>query len=86
MGATSLAYCPRNELLISGGKKGDITVHDIRQRTIVNTFQAHESAIRTLSINLENGSLISGGTDGDVKVRLSFLVCFVHVQPLNIQL
>ncbi len=52
-------------MLLSGGKKGDIAVIDLRQRQVVASFQAHERSVRALSI--VNGKLLSGSVDEDVK-------------------
>lgn len=38
-GASSLAYAPQHQLLISAGKKGDICIFDVRQRVLRHRFQ-----------------------------------------------
>ncbi|KAJ3327530.1 Epsin-3, clathrin recruitment and traffic between the Golgi and endosome, partial [Gonapodya sp. JEL0774] len=89
-GAYSLAFSMRHQLLISGGKKGDIckfeeepgllrlrnplsaitetAVFDVRRRALVNTFQGHQLMVKTLTVDEDNDVLVSGSTDGDVKI------------------
>jgi WD40 repeat protein len=38
-GASSLAFAPQHQLLISAGKKGDVCIFDVRQRTLRHRFQ-----------------------------------------------
>lgn len=38
-GASSLAYAPQHQLLISAGKKGDVSIFDVRQRILRHRFQ-----------------------------------------------
>lgn len=45
-----------------------LDIFDLRQRLVLNTFQAHDSAIKTLAIDEESDVLISGSTDGDIKL------------------
>lgn len=42
-GASSLVYAPQHQLLISAGKKGDVCIFDIRQRTLRYRFQVSYS-------------------------------------------
>jgi WD40 repeat protein len=41
--ARTLCYLPRNQLLLSGGVKGDICVYDMRQRTIMTTLEGQHT-------------------------------------------
>ena len=40
-GASSLVYAPQHQLLISAGKKGDVCIFDVRQRTLRHRFQVN---------------------------------------------
>lgn len=42
-GASSVAYAPQHQLLISAGKKGDVCVFDVRQRTLRHRFQVRDN-------------------------------------------
>ncbi|XP_034938961.1 dmX-like protein 2 isoform X2 [Chelonus insularis] len=67
-GASSVILAPQHQLLISGGKKGDITIFDVRQRQQRHRFQAHESAIKCLALDPHEEFFVSGAGDGDIKV------------------
>nr|XP_034195927.1 dmX-like protein 2 isoform X3 [Osmia lignaria] len=67
-GASSLILAPQHQLLISGGKKGDINIFDVRQRQQRHRFQAHESAIKCLALDPHEEFFVSGAGDGDIKI------------------
>lgn len=68
-GATVLQYAPKHQLLISGGRKGYICIFDIRQRQILFTFQAHESAVKALALDPSEDYFVTGSAEGNMKVR-----------------
>ncbi|KPM03004.1 DmX-like protein [Sarcoptes scabiei] len=67
-GASSIAYAPLNQLLITGGKKGDVFVFDIRQRIEKHHFQAHDSAVKCIALEPNEEFFATGSADGDIKV------------------
>lgn len=67
-GCPAIVYAPHHQLLISGGRKGEICIFDIRQRQMRHTFQAHESAIRCLAMDPEEEYFVTGSSEGDIKV------------------
>jgi WD40 repeat protein len=68
-GAHSLAYSPRHQLLVSGGKEGDLCVFDLRQRVLLRTIsRAHALNIKCLALAPDESLLASGSTDGAVRV------------------
>lgn len=67
-GATVLQYAPKHQLLISGGRKGYICIFDIRQRQILFTFQAHESAVKALALDPSEDYFVTGSAEGNMKV------------------
>ncbi|XP_050759340.1 dmX-like protein 2 isoform X6 [Gymnogyps californianus] len=67
-GATVLQYAPKHQLLISGGRKGYICIFDIRQRQILYTFQAHESAVKALALDPSEDYFVTGSAEGNMKV------------------
>jgi WD40 repeat protein len=71
-GASALILAPQHQLLISGGKKGDINIFDVRQRQQRHRFQAHESAIKCLALDPHEEFFVSGAGDGDIKVNDHF--------------
>ncbi|KAJ1569659.1 regulator of (H+)-ATPase in vacuolar membrane, partial [Cladochytrium tenue] len=66
-GAYSLAYSARHNVLVSGGKRGEIFVFDVRQRSIRRSLTAHENTVKSLAVDDENGILVSASTDGEIK-------------------
>ncbi|NWI51332.1 DMXL2 protein, partial [Tyrannus savana] len=62
-GATVLQYAPKHQLLISGGRKGYICIFDIRQRQILFTFQAHESAVKALALDPSEDYFVTGSAE-----------------------
>nr|XP_016852002.1 PREDICTED: dmX-like protein 2 isoform X2 [Anolis carolinensis] len=67
-GATVLQYAPKHQLLISGGRKGYISLFDIRQRQALHTFQAHDSSIKALALDSSEECFCTGSAEGNVKV------------------
>jgi len=67
-GATVLQYAPKQQLLVTGGRKGFVCVFDIRQRQLLHTFQAHDSAIKALALDASEDFFVTGSAEGNVKV------------------
>uniref|UniRef100_A0ABM5EYN0 DmX-like protein 2 isoform X1 n=1 Tax=Pogona vitticeps TaxID=103695 RepID=A0ABM5EYN0_9SAUR len=67
-GATVLQYAPKHQLLISGGRKGQVAVFDIRQRQALHTFQAHDSSVKALALDASEECFCTGSAEGNVKV------------------
>ncbi|KAM6980292.1 dmX-like protein 2 isoform 2-T2 [Aplochiton taeniatus] len=67
-GATVLQYAPKQQLLISGGRKGFVCVFDIRQRQLLHTFQAHDSAVKALALDSSEDFFVTGSAEGNMKV------------------
>uniref|UniRef100_A0A673ZKR2 Dmx-like 2 n=1 Tax=Salmo trutta TaxID=8032 RepID=A0A673ZKR2_SALTR len=67
-GATVLQYAPKQQLLISGGRKGFVCVFDIRQRQLLHTFQAHDSAVKALALDASEDFFVTGSAEGNMKV------------------
>lgn len=69
-GATVLQYAPKQQLIISGGRKGFVCIFDLRQRQLLHTFQAHDSAIKALALDASEDFFITGSAEGNMKVRV----------------
>ncbi|KAK6180445.1 hypothetical protein SNE40_012599 [Patella caerulea] len=67
-GSPAVIYAPQHQLLISGGRKGEICIFDLRQRQLRHTFHAHDGPIKCLTIDPEEEYFITGSADGDIKV------------------
>uniref|UniRef100_A0A3B5MLN0 Dmx-like 2 n=1 Tax=Xiphophorus couchianus TaxID=32473 RepID=A0A3B5MLN0_9TELE len=66
-GATVLEYAQKQQLLITGGRKGFVCVFDIRQRQLLHTFQAHDSAIKALALDPFEDFFVTGSAEGNIK-------------------
>ncbi|KAJ3063584.1 regulator of (H+)-ATPase in vacuolar membrane, partial [Rhizoclosmatium hyalinum] len=67
-GAYSIAHTNKYQSIVAGGKKGDIFIFDVRQMKHRKTFKAHDTTVKSLFVDEENGLLISGAAGGDIKV------------------
>ncbi|XP_076849811.1 dmX-like protein 2 isoform X3 [Brachyhypopomus gauderio] len=77
-GATVLQYAPKQQLIISGGRKGFVCIFDIRQRQLLHTFQAHDSTIKALTLDANEDFFITGSAEGNVKVWNLQGHCLMH--------
>ncbi|KAF9182064.1 regulator of (H+)-ATPase in vacuolar membrane [Haplosporangium sp. Z 11] len=66
-GGYSLAFSKRHQLLVSGGRSGEICIFDIRQPKLLHTIQAHDMHVRSLYIDEAGLTLCSGSAEGDMK-------------------
>ncbi|KAF9136164.1 regulator of (H+)-ATPase in vacuolar membrane [Mortierella sp. 14UC] len=66
-GGYSLAFSKRHQLLVSGGRNGEICIFDIRQPKLLHKIQAHEMHVRSLYIDEAGLTLCSGSAEGDMK-------------------
>ncbi|KAJ8380975.1 hypothetical protein SKAU_G00017530 [Synaphobranchus kaupii] len=67
-GATVLSLAPKQQLLISGGRKGWISILDLTQRHQRQSFQAHDSPVKALAVDPTEGCFISGSAEGNIKI------------------
>ncbi|XP_075692421.1 dmX-like protein 1 isoform X2 [Rhinoderma darwinii] len=67
-GATVIAYAPKNQLLLSGGRKGLICLFDLRQRHQRHAFQSHDSAVKAIAVDTTEEYFITGSAEGNVKI------------------
>ncbi|KAM4710002.1 dmX-like protein 1 isoform 2-T2 [Discoglossus pictus] len=67
-GATVIAYASKQQLLISGGRKGFTCLFDLRQRTQRHVFQSHDSAVKAIAIDATEECFITGSAEGNIKI------------------
>uniref|UniRef100_A0A8C1RDL7 Dmx-like 2 n=1 Tax=Cyprinus carpio TaxID=7962 RepID=A0A8C1RDL7_CYPCA len=67
-GATVLQYAPKQQLIITGGRKGFVCIFDIRQRQLLHTFQAHDSTIKAMAMDSTEDFFVTGSAEGNMKV------------------
>lgn len=70
-GASSIVFAPLNQILITGGKKGEVFIFDMRQRIQRDRFQAHEGAVKCIALDPGEEFFATGSSDGDIKVCCS---------------
>ncbi|TRY64794.1 hypothetical protein DNTS_004401 [Danionella cerebrum] len=76
-GATVLALSGAHQLLLSGGRRGGVCVFDLSVCVQRRSFQAHESAVKALSVCSDESCFISGSAEGNIKRRhISFVRMF----------
>ncbi|KNC82863.1 hypothetical protein SARC_04863 [Sphaeroforma arctica JP610] len=66
--STSLAYASGRQALLSGGKRGDLTLFDIRQRRILHRFNAHDGPITSIAVDKSEQTIFTGSADGTVRI------------------
>ena len=72
-GGTSLLYAEQHQLLVSAGRKGDVCMWDLRQRTLRHRIaQAHDSsaAVKCMALDPNEEYFVTGSADGDIKVSI----------------
>ncbi|XP_068103218.1 dmX-like protein 1 isoform X2 [Hyperolius riggenbachi] len=67
-GSTVIAYAPKTQLLISGGRKGFTCLFDLRQRQQRHNFQSHDSAVKAIAVDTTEEYFITGSAEGNIKV------------------
>uniref|UniRef100_A0A668A5W7 Dmx like 1 n=1 Tax=Myripristis murdjan TaxID=586833 RepID=A0A668A5W7_9TELE len=80
-GATVLSLAPRQQLLITGGRKGWISVLELPHRHQRQSFQAHDSPVKALAVDPTEGCFISGSAEGNIKVWSLATQSLLHTFP-----
>ncbi|KAM3868516.1 dmX-like protein 1 [Diretmus argenteus] len=80
-GATVLSLAPRQQLLITGGRKGWISVLELPHRHQRQSFQAHDSPVKALAVDPTEGCFISGSAEGNIKVWTLATQSLLHTFP-----
>ncbi|XP_069563830.1 dmX-like protein 1 isoform X1 [Brachyistius frenatus] len=77
-GATVLSTAPRQQLLITGGRKGWISVLELPHRHQRQSFQAHDSPLKALAVDPTEDCFISGSAEGNIKVWSLATQCLLY--------
>lgn len=68
-GSTTLMYVPQQQILLTGGRHGEICIFDVRERKLRSTIKAFDHAtIKALAMQPTQKGFIVGSSDGDIKV------------------
>lgn len=69
VGASCVEYAPRYQSLVVGGRDGRLAAFDMRRMVEpVCSFQAHDTAIKCLSISPDDRYYVTGSVGGDMRV------------------
>ena len=77
-----LAYSQLKQRIFSGGKRGEVCIFDIRQNALIQYLTVHSSAITCMVVNDVEGYLVTGSSEGDIKVSACVCVCEVSRFPM----
>ncbi|KAF4110433.1 hypothetical protein G5714_009685 [Onychostoma macrolepis] len=66
-GSTVLALASKQQLLLSGGRRGWISVLDLSLKIQRQSFQAHDSPVKALAVDATESCFISGSAEGNIK-------------------
>jgi WD40 repeat protein len=68
-GASSLRFSPAHQLLLVGGKKGELQGYDVRQRRPLFALKAaHAKNVRSMALDASEELLVTAGAEGTLKV------------------
>ncbi|XP_038625852.1 dmX-like protein 1 isoform X1 [Tachyglossus aculeatus] len=67
-GATVLAYAPKHQLLLSGGRKGFTCMFDLQQRQQRQFFQSHDSPVKAIAVDPTEDYFVTGSAEGNIKI------------------
>ncbi|XP_058022734.1 dmX-like protein 1 isoform X7 [Ahaetulla prasina] len=67
-GATVLAYAPKHQLLLSGGRRGYTCLIDLRQKQQRQFFQSHDSPVKAIAVDPTEEYFVTGSAEGNIKV------------------
>lgn len=80
-GATVLSMAPRQQLLITGGRKGWISILELPHRHQRQSFQAHDSPVKALAVDPTEDCFISGSSEGNIKIWSLTTQCPLYTFP-----
>ncbi|XP_042343826.1 dmX-like protein 1 isoform X3 [Plectropomus leopardus] len=80
-GATVLSMAPRQQLLVTGGRKGWISVLELAHRHQRQSFQAHDSPVKALAVDPTEDCFISGSAEGNIKIWSLATQCPLYTFP-----
>ncbi len=60
-------FLPGDRQIAVGTKTGEILIYDIASSSLVDTVQAHSGTVWSVHVRPDEGGLVSGSADKDVK-------------------
>lgn len=69
-GSTCIGFAPQHQVIVTGGRKGDICIFDVRggSGSIKHRYLGHDSCLKCMTIDPHEQFYCTGAADGDVKV------------------
>lgn len=65
-----LAYAPKHQLLISGGRKGFTCIIDLRLKQQQQLLQSHDSPVKAIAVDPTEEYFVTGSAEGNIKVLM----------------
>ena len=65
-----LAYSQLKQRMFSGGKRGEVCIFDVRQNALIQCLPVHTAAITCMAVSDVEGYLVTGSSEGEIKVRV----------------
>ena len=81
-GASAILHAPQHLQLITGGKRGMVSIWDLRQQRQVHFFKAHDQAIKCLALDPNEDFFVTGSVAGDIKV--GGMQLFLEITPTGV--
>eukprot|EP01132_Coremiostelium_polycephalum_P008618 gene8618-10608_t len=83
-GASSIVYSPKRQAIIVGGKKGNLSLYDIRTNKTIESFKGHSLNTKSLALDPFEEFVASGSSDGSIKVwSLPSLTCLSTFEEMH---
>lgn len=69
-GSTCIGFAPQHQVIVTGGRKGDICIFDVRggSGSIKHRYLGHDSCLKCMTIDPHEQFYCTGAADGDIKV------------------
>lgn len=74
-GSTCIGFAPQHQVIVTGGRKGDICIFDVRggSGSIKHRYLGHDSCLKCMTIDPHEQFYCTGAADGDIKVSCVYL-------------
>lgn len=79
-GSTCIGFAPQHQVIVTGGRKGDICIFDVRggSGSIKHRYLGHDSCLKCMTIDPHEQFYCTGAADGDIKVLSARHTCCCH--------
>jgi len=70
-GSTCIGFAPQHQVIVTGGRKGDICIFDVRggSGSIKHRYMGHDSCLKCMTIDPHEQFYCTGSGDGEIKVK-----------------